>query len=75
MLNSIIVHPKLQISAFLPAYYYLTTSGAIKFGVPNKDPSPTMDCNFLLLPKSASLHTPFLSTKTFPPLISLCMTP
>jgi len=31
---SIIVHPKLQISEYLPYFYYLITSGAIQCAVP-----------------------------------------
>ena len=51
---SIIVQPRLQISAFFPYYSWLITSGAMKFGVPQIDPilSCVISFNYLLLPKS-----------------------
>ena len=69
---SIIVHPMLQISAYLPCPVYLITSGAIQFAVPRKEEnfSLRIPLSFLELPKSASLQMPYSFTRIFAPLIS-----
>ena len=68
---SIMVHPRLQISEYLPYFCCLITSGAIQWAVPLTWLSSILEYKRFELPKSASLQVPFLSTKTLAPLISL----
>ena len=70
---SIIVHPTLQISAYLPCPVYRMTSGAIQLAVPLNDVyiSLIIPLSFLELPKSANLHIPCSFTKILAPFISI----
>ena len=72
---SMTVHPTLQISQNLVREDCLRTSGAIHWTVPFKErPLKSVSTSLEILfavPKSASLQTPLLSTKTLAPLMSL----
>ena len=73
---SITVHASDHTSAGVPCPAWRITSGAIQYGVPCTDLFRVTFsvCIALLHPKSASLHTPFVSTRMLAPLMSRCTT-